>query len=142
MEAWSFEHAVDCTAPLDFAWRFWTDVRNWAIDADVESVEMDGPFATGTRARTFSKSSGRIEWQLAHVEPGTAVIEFPLNGAVGRFVWTFVATPGGVRLTQRLVLDGPNAESYAAAFGPAMQSSIPAGMQKLCEAIESAHKER
>ena len=94
-EMWSFEHSVECAASVDAAWAFWTDVRNWAIDADVERIEIDGAFATGTRARTFSKSSGKIEWQLAEVDPGRAVIETPLDGAMARSVWTFEPAGSG-----------------------------------------------
>jgi len=43
--AWTFEHSIDCRVSAEFAWAFWTNVRNWALDADVESIEIDGPFA-------------------------------------------------------------------------------------------------
>ena len=33
--AWSFEHTIECDAPVEFAWGFWTQVRNWLLDADV-----------------------------------------------------------------------------------------------------------
>jgi len=47
--AWRFEYSVTCTVPVEFAWVFWMDVRNWSLDADVEAVRLDGPFAAGTR---------------------------------------------------------------------------------------------
>ena len=79
---WVFEHSVECNVPLEFAWAFWTDVQNWALDADVESLQIDGPFAAGSHGITYSKSSGRIEWRIAEVEGERAVIEFPLFGAI------------------------------------------------------------
>jgi hypothetical protein len=27
--AWRFKYSVDCAVPVEFAWEFWTDVRNW-----------------------------------------------------------------------------------------------------------------
>ena len=57
---WSFEHSLECRVSVESAWRFWTDVRNWALDADVASVEIDGPFAAGALGVTMSKSAGRI----------------------------------------------------------------------------------
>src|SRR5215831_10332128 len=104
--AWTYEHSVDCEVTVEFAWDFWTNIKNWALDADVESVEIDGPFATGARGFTNSKSSGRIEWRLVEVRVGRAVIEFPLPGAVGRCVWTFADTAGCTRITQRWMLQG------------------------------------
>jgi hypothetical protein len=136
--AWTFEHSVDCGVSAEFAWGFWTNVRNWAMDADVESIEIDGPFAAGSRGITNSKSSGRIEWRIAEVQPGRAVIEFPLPGAVGRFAWTFVEAGTGVSITQRCTLEGPQAGSFAKAMGPSLEAGIPAGMRELCEAMENA----
>ena len=136
--AWAFEYSVDCGVSVEHAWRFWTDVRNWALDADVESIEIDGPFAAGARGVTNSKSSGRIEWRIAEARVGRAVIEFPLDGAVGRFVWTFEDLDGRTRITQRCTLEGEKADGYARAIGPNLEQGIPAGMRKLCAAMEDA----
>ena len=132
---------MDCRADARFAWNFWTTVGNWALDADVESIEIDGPFAAGAQGVTNSKSSGRIEWRIAEAAPGKAVIEFPLPGAVGRSAWTFDQTAEGCRMSQRFTLEGDQAETYARAIGPALSAGIPAGMRKLCEAIEKAASE-
>jgi hypothetical protein len=136
--AWVFEFSVDCAVSVDFAWSFWTNVKNWATDSDVDSIEIDGPFAAGTCGRTNSKSSGRIEWRIAQTHPGSAVIEFPLSGALGRFVWTFENRPGGVRMTQHCTLQGDQAGAYAAAIAPSLEAGIPAGMRKLCKTMEDA----
>jgi len=112
-------------------------VQNWRLDADVDAIEIDGPFATGTHGRTFSKSSGRLEWQIVQAAPGTAMIEFPLAGAVGRFRWTFEDVGGRTRMTQRCSLEGERAVEYVA-IGPSLEAGIPAGMRKLAESIENA----
>jgi hypothetical protein len=135
---WSFEHSVDCGVSVKQAWQFWTDVSNWALDADVESVEIDGPFAAGAHGFTLSKSSGRIEWRIAEAEMPRAVIEFPLTGAVGRFAWSFEDVGGRTRITQRCTLEGEQARGYADAIAASLEQGIPAGMQKLCDAMESA----
>jgi hypothetical protein len=134
--AWAFEHSIDCRVTADFAWHFWTDVANWRLDADVETVEIDGPFATGARGFTNSKSSGRIEWRIAEVQGLSATIEFPLTDAVGRFVWTFESNSTGTRITQRCTLEGEKADTYAKAIGPSLEAGIPAGMRKLCETMQ------
>jgi hypothetical protein len=54
--AWTFEHSIDCGETAEFAWNFWTNVSNWVLDADVASVEIDGPFCTGARGFTNSKT--------------------------------------------------------------------------------------
>lgn len=135
--AWAFEHSVDCRVAADAAWRYWTNVVNWRLDADVESIEIDGPFAIGARGVTQSKSSGRIEWRIADVQELSATIEFPLAGAVGRFVWTFQPSGTGTRIRQRCTLEGEKAGDYAQAVAPSLEAGIPDGMRKLCERMES-----
>ena len=136
--AWCFEYSVQCEATVEFAWSFWINVKNWALDLDIDSVEIDGPFAAGTRGRTHSRSSGRIEWCIAEVRAGKAVIHFPLSGAVGRFAWTFEDAGGFTRITQRCTLQGENADAYAKAVAPGLEAGIPAGMKELCSAIEDS----
>jgi hypothetical protein len=134
---WKFEHSVDCTVSPEFAWDFWTDISNWVLDPDVASIEMDGPFAAGRQGFTNSKSAGRVEWRIAEVQPRRAVIEFPLAGAVGRFVWTFEGIVGGTRITQRCTIEGEQADVYVKAVGRSLEEGIPEGMRKLCMAMEN-----
>ena len=129
---------MECPVTAEFAWRYWTDVSNWVLDADVESVELDGPFQASSKGVTHSRSSGPIEWRIVEVQTGTAVIELPLSGAVGRFFWTFEDIGGRVRITQRAMLEGDHASEYATSFGPVLEAGIPAGMQKLCESMARA----
>jgi hypothetical protein len=65
-----FEHSIQSDLTPEFAWNFWTDVRHWALDADMESIEIEGVFAAGTRGVTHSKSSGMVEWQIAKAQFG------------------------------------------------------------------------
>jgi hypothetical protein len=137
-QAWTFEYSMECGVTAEFAWNFWTNVSNWTLDADMESVEIDGPFAAGTQGVTNSKSSGRIKWQIMEAQAGRAVIEFPLSGALARFSWTFEGTVAGAKITQCCFLEGEQANAFAKEFGPRLEAGISAGMRKLCVAIERA----
>ena len=134
---WSFEFSVHCPVSTDFAWSYWTNVANWTLDLDVESVTLNGPFEPGARGITHSKSAGPIEWRVAEVQPGRAVLEFPAPGAFATFVWTFVDSEGGTRITQRGQLSGPQAGNYLE-FAKALETGIPAGMRKLCQAMQES----
>src|SRR5690349_8235449 len=134
--SWSFEHSVEVSVPAEFAWQFWTNVANWALDADVVSVEIDGPFQTGTRGVTNSRSSGPIQWTLANVEPGRAVVAIEMPDARAEFVWKFEDLGGTTRITQHVSLSGAEAGKYAEGFGPALEAGIPAGMAKLASVME------
>jgi hypothetical protein len=132
-EAWAFEHSMECPVSREFAWRFWTDVSNWRLDADVESVELDGPFAAGSSGATISRSSGRVEWRIASVEAKTeALIEVPLQGALMQIRWKFDDLGERTRITQRMSVGGEGAVPLVNAAASIFETNIPAGMQKLC----------
>jgi hypothetical protein len=137
---WSFEHAVECPVKREFAWKFWTEVSNWILDPDMESVELDGPFATGSKGTTVSRSSGKIEWRLAGVEAGrAATMEIVFPGAIGRFRWTFdPAGAAGTKITQHVSIDGPHAHEFVNVMAPGLENGIPLGMEKLCRKIAEA----
>ena len=59
-EVWSLEHTVRCPVDKEFAWNFWTDVRNWTLDPDMQSVELHGGFATGVKGSTTSACRGDL----------------------------------------------------------------------------------
>ena len=128
-ETYTFECGIECPVAREFAWQFWTNVSNWAFDSDIESVELNGPFASGSHGVTMSRSSGRIEWKLNSVQPGkSAIVEISVFEANAGFEWIFEESRGATRITQRVSLDGENARS----LGQALQQGIPEGMKKLC----------
>jgi hypothetical protein len=140
MPVWSFEHDVTVRADREAAWRFWSDVANWAaVDPAVEWASLDGPFAAGTRGQTKPVGAPPTHWTLVEVEPGRrAVIELAAPGAVVRFVWQLGdAAPGATRLTQRVELDGEDAAQYLDAVR-GLEANIPLAMDKLVVAIEAA----
>jgi hypothetical protein len=69
--------------------------------------------------------------RIAEAEMPRAVIEFPLDGAVGRFVWTFEDVGGRTRITQRCTLAGEQARGYVDAIAVSLEVGIPMGMRKL-----------
>jgi len=116
-EEWTFEDTVECSVSKEFAWNFWTNVSNWTLDADIISVQLEGPFAVGVNGVTPTKSSGRIGWRVAELQPGRAVLEFPVPGAVARFAFTFEDVEGRTRIRQQVSLSGEEASAYVVTVG-------------------------
>jgi hypothetical protein len=140
MPNWSFEHALTVRADRDAAWRFWSNVANWAaVDPGVEWATLDGPFAAGTRGQTKPVGAPSTQWTIVEVEPGKrAVIELTVPGVRAHFVWQFSNVgPNSSQLTQRAELDGEEAANYLDAAS-AIAANMPAGMDKLAKAIEAA----
>jgi hypothetical protein len=126
-EAWAFEHSVECPVTKEFAWRFWTDVSHWRLDSDILPVELNGPFAKGSQGTTTTRSSGKIEWQLAdvHQEEKMAVVEIALKGATCRFCWTFEDLGSRTRITQCATMAGEQAFAVISAMAKSLESGIP-----------------
>lgn len=138
-EVWTFSNSVECRVTRTFAWRFWTNVNNWKLDADVEAVALTGPFASGSHGTTVTRSSGRIEWRLVDVRDEVeATVEISLPGALGRFHWTFEDLGGTTRITQRVSFGGEQVLALAGALDDGLARGIPAGMQKLSESMEQS----
>jgi hypothetical protein len=130
-------HSVEARANVEFAWGYWTDVRNW--DDPPARFEFAGPFVAGARGLTHLPGQPPIEWFVRDVTPGTvATIEIPADGAVLRFQWKFEpAGEGRTLLTQRILLRGAKAENYLG-YAKVLEENLPLGMKKMASAIEKA----
>jgi len=136
--AWHFQHSVDCNAPRHFAWDYWTNIVNW-IDPPA-SFRLDGPFDVGSRLTT--SLSGQTFHSVIRdvIADREAIIEMQLLDAILSFHWTFEDLPEGrTRITQRLVLSGPNAKSFVPQAS-VLEKTAPKGMKKLVVAIERAQQ--
>jgi hypothetical protein len=135
---WEFEHSLECGVGREFAWRFWTDVRNWAaVDSSVEWAELEGPFAAGTKGTTKPRGADPVSWRVAEaVEASRAVIEVSAPGASLQFIWSFEGEAADrTVITQRIVFEGERASYYAEAMGEELRAGAPAGMKSLCAAM-------
>jgi hypothetical protein len=133
--AWQFQHSVECNAPRQFAWNYWTNVANWSDPP--ASFHLDGPFDIGSQLTT-SLPGQTLHSVIRDVVAGReAIIEMQLTDAIVSFYWKFeTLTEDTSRITQRIVLSGPNAAAFVAQAG-ILEQSVPEGMRKLVAAIEN-----
>ena len=133
-DAW---HAVEVDLPPAEAWRYWTHVENWAVDAAIDRVRLDGPFRVGGRGETvLHGGSAVVPWTIAEVDDGRrAVLEIPAGALTARFTWRFEQlSRARTRLTQHVTVHGPESEAVAAATE--LAQTMPAGMARLAAAME------
>jgi len=138
-----FEHSIECQVARDFAWKFWTNIDNWAVvDPAVEWAKLEGPFIAGTKGRTKPRGADTNEWKLAEVEEGKrAVIELAAPGATVKFHWSFADLPGGgVRMKQKITLEGERTAEYEEGM-KLLEKGVPYGMEKLAEAMLKAARD-
>jgi hypothetical protein len=132
------EHSVEADVSTAFAWKFWTDVKNW--DDPPAQFALDGPFAEGSPGTTVLPGQPPLRWCVRRIRFGrSATIEMQLDRATLGFEWHFDAVSDHrTKLTQRLVLSGENALAYReqvrSAFGP----NLPGGMMRIATAMCNA----
>jgi len=139
--SYQFKHSVEASVGRQAAWEFWTTVKNWELDPAVESIELDGEFAAGSKGVTQTKGGVEpLAWKIKSVTPGeSAVIEMPLAGAVVSFAWSFESTgENRTRLTQVITLDGEKADDYLPMVGQGFEDGVRQGMARLAVEMEKA----
>ena len=138
---WTLTHSVSCRADVTFAWRFWTDVENWVVDPAVDTVSVEPGFVPGGRGTTVTRDGARTQWHIREIMPlGHARLEIPAPGAALHITWTFEPRNGGGSvLRQEMSLTGERAAEYEQELAPVLDTSVPAGMQRLATAIDTAY---
>ena len=138
MGEWSCVHSLVTTARRRDVWDFWTDLRNHQrLERGVERVELDGPFATGTRGRTVTADYTQ-EWTLDDVVDGRrfAIVGLTPDGAGAlRFAWELEDEGTGTRLTQRISAYGPRLEEHADELR-VLEANAPNGMARLAAELD------
>lgn len=136
MTDWAFEHAVATRATLRDAWAFWSDLRNHAeMEPGVESIELDGPFETGTKGRTIG-ANFQQEWELSEViHEKRFVIAGAAPGFVLSFAWMFESDGTGTRMTQRISAEGPRTKEHESELRQ-MEVNAPTGMARLAARLD------
>ena len=135
---WQFQHSVDCNATRQFAWNYWTNLANW--NDPPASFHLDGAFEIGSKLTTTVPSQTLHSVIRDLTADREATIEMQLPDAILSFHWVFEdLCEDRTRITQRLVLSGPNAKSFVAQANM-LEQSAPAGMKTVVEAIERVQR--
>ena len=138
---WRFQHSVNCNAPRQFAWTYWTNVANW--NDPPARFHLDGPFDVGAHLTTNlpGQTLHSVIREVVKASPtDEAIIDMQLPGAILSFHWKFESlSQDRSRIVQRLTLSGTNAEVLVPQ-ARVLETSAPQGMAKLVDAIEQSLK--
>jgi uncharacterized protein YndB with AHSA1/START domain len=137
---WEAEHSTETSATPEEVWRLWTDVAGWPPwNADIEQIELTGPFATGSVIRMTPIGQELIELRIAEaVEPELFVDEADLGEIVVRTIHRAEQLDGGgARVSYRMEITGPAADTLGPKIGPGISGDFPQTLAALVERAES-----
>lgn len=125
---WQAEHSIETSASLEAIWRLWADVDGWPEwNSDIERIELEGPFAAGSRIVMTPSGRGPVELRIAElVEPNLFVDEADLGEVVVRTTHSVQPLEGGgTRVTYHMEITGPAAGTLGPRLGPEISGDFP-----------------
>jgi uncharacterized protein YndB with AHSA1/START domain len=136
---WVNEQAVETTASAQDVWRLWADVAGWPTwNGDVERIELDGPFATGSTIVMTPKGDDAVELAIVEaVEPTLFVDEADGGDFVVRT--THRVEPLDAernRVVYRMEITGPAADTVGPQIGPEISGDFPQVLAALVSLAE------
>jgi hypothetical protein len=126
---WEAEHSIETSATPQEIWGLWADVAGWpAWNADIEEIELTGPFAAGSTIRMTPIGQEPIELRIAEaVKPELFVDEADLGEIVVRT--THRVQPldeERARVTYRMEITGLASDTLGSQIGAGDQRRLPA----------------
>jgi hypothetical protein len=135
---WEYEHAVETTSvSAEAVWRRWTDVTTWAEwNADIEKVELDGPFEAGGTITMTPVGDDPVVLRIAEVRENELFVdEAELGDVVVRTMHRVEQLDTDrIRIEYRTEITGPGADQAGPEIGPAITGDFPETMAALVRA--------
>jgi Polyketide cyclase / dehydrase and lipid transport len=136
---WTNEQSIETTASPEAIWRLWSDVAGWPEwNADIDHIEISGPFAAGSTISMTPIGQDPVELRIAEaVEPDLFVDEANLGDVVVRTIHRIERIEGGrSRVTYRMEISGPAADSVGPELGPQISADFPQTLAALAQHAE------
>ncbi len=134
---WTYEHSVETGAAPEAIWKLWADVENWGQwNADIERIEIDGPFAAGTKIVMTPAGQDPVHLLIAEAETDELFVdEARFDGLVLRTVHRLDRLDrldrfdGGeaprTQVVYRMEITGAGADELGPRIGPAITADWP-----------------
>ncbi|TDU02362.1 hypothetical protein EDD99_0753 [Streptomyces sp. 846.5] len=137
---WTYEHSVETSADNRAAiWRLWADVANWGSwNAEIEKVELRGPFAPGSVIIMTPPGDKPIELRIAATAEHQSFVDEARFGE-NVFRTNHSMEPIDVqriRIVYRMEITGPDADALGPEMGPGITADWPETMAALVAQAE------
>ncbi|OKK21834.1 polyketide cyclase [Streptomyces sp. CB00455] len=131
---WDYEHSIETGATPEAVWGLWADVKNWGTwNAEIEKIEIDGPFAPGSRITMTPPGDEPILLSIAEAVEGEKFVD------EARFGDLLLRTTHRIdrldqeriRLVYRMEITGTGADEVGPQIGPGITADWPQTMAAL-----------
>jgi hypothetical protein len=132
--------SVVSTAPADKVWRVWSDTSTWGEwNPNVSTMELTGPFATGSTAIMHTKAGQHHKMKLVDVQQGRSfVLETSvIPGTTFRFNCGIEPVGAETRLSQTVEVKGPLG-FLGRMLGPGVSKDFGTLLSNLAKRAETA----
>ncbi|MEO8030411.1 MAG: SRPBCC family protein [Gemmatimonadota bacterium] len=136
---WTVEHSIETTAHPGAVWRLWTAVPGWkSWNAGIESVVIHGPFRSGTRISMTPAGASPVEMTLGEVRVNELFVDqTPIEDILVTVYHRIEQLGAGQsRITYRMEITGPGADTLGAELGPMISADFPEVLAALAQRAE------
>ncbi|TAN34639.1 hypothetical protein EPN29_02460 [bacterium] len=132
--------SVETTASADRVWRIWSDTTTWGEwNPNVSTMEMSGPFASGTNAIMNTRAGQHHKMTLLDVQQGRgfALETSVVPGTRFRFNCRIVPAGAKTKISQTVEVKGPLGPIMRGVLGPQVSKefgTLLANLAKMAEA--------
>ena len=133
---WESECSVQAEVAPESVWQVWADFENAASwNEGIESIELRGPFASGTEFSMKRVGREAIAMRLAEVTENVSFAEVAeTNGLTIRVIHRLERLDGQrTRVTYRTEITGAGADELGPHLGPGVTAAFPDAVAKLVE---------
>lgn len=133
---WESEYSVEAPVTPESVWQVWADFENVASwNKGIESIELSGPFASGTEFAMKPAGREAIVMHLAEVAENVSFAEVAdVNGLTIRILHRVERLDGQrTRITYRTQITGEGADALGPQLGPGVTAVFPDAVAKLVE---------
>jgi hypothetical protein len=137
---WWTEESIETIARAEAIWQLWADVRRWPDwNADIEHIELSGPFASGSRISMTPIGQEPVELRIEEaIEPELFIDVAELGDLVIRTIHRVEGIDDERnRVIYRMEITGPAADSMGAELGPEISGDFP---QTLAALVDRAQR--
>ena len=131
---WDYEHRVETSATPEAIWLLWADVAGWGTwNAEIGKIEIDGPFAAGSRITMTPPGEDPIRLLIAEVVPGELFIdEARFGGLILRTIHRIERiAQDRIQVVYRMEISGAGADEVGPQIGPGITADWPETMASL-----------